>query len=41
MLKQENAIMKGHDFMRTAISKPSAALIEDIPIEYVQFVQKL
>ena len=37
MLKQQNAIMNGREIMRTAISKPTAALIEDIPIEYVQF----
>ena len=41
MLKQHIGIMKGHEIMRTAISKPTAALITDIPIEYVQFVQKL
>ena len=37
MLKQQIGIMKGREIMRTAISKPTAALIEDIPIEYVQF----
>ena len=37
MLKQQNAIMNGREIMRTAISKPTAALITDIPIEYVQF----
>ena len=36
-LKQKNAIINGREVMRTAISKPSTALITDIPMEYVQF----
>ena len=37
MLKQQIGIMKGREIMRTAISNSTAALITDIPIEYVQF----